>query len=156
MSDHTSRWRRRKPDANKLRPDSPSSDKHRFLQGLHDIRHLLSGEWTWDVLVALLDEPLQYTKLLDTIRSLDNDTGWPSRKHRHLQDSQLNRTLRRLEQGELVKRTREATFPYHATYEISLAAVELLTAASSLVLWAEDHADLLDRVRQRRKEDVSD
>lgn len=126
------------------------------MQGLHDIRHLLSGEWTWDVLVALFDKPLQYTKLLETIRDLDNDTGWPSRKHRHLQDSQLNRTLRRLEQGELVKRTREATFPYHATYEISLAARELLSAASSLVLWAEDHGSLLDRVRQRRKEGISD
>ena len=156
MSDHTSRWRRRKPDDSQLRPDSAPPDKHRLLQGLHDIRHLLSGEWTWDVLVALLDEPLQYTKLLDTIRGLDNDTGWPGRKHRHLQDSQLNRTLRRMEQGELVKRTRENVFPYHATYEISFAARELLTAASPLVLWAEDYGELLDRVRGRRKEDASD
>ncbi|MFJ3779777.1 winged helix-turn-helix transcriptional regulator [Streptomyces sp. NPDC090075] len=156
MSDHTSRWRRRKPHDGKFRPDSPPLNKDRLLQGLHDVRHLLSGEWTWDVLVALIDKPLQYTRLLDTIRSFENDTGWPSRKHHHLQDSQLNRTLRRLEQGELVNRTREAKFPYHATYEISSAARALLTAASPLVLWADDYGDLLDRVRQRRREDVSD
>ena len=157
MSDHTSRWRRWRADEPQARPpDAPSPDERRFLQGLHDIRRLLSGEWTWDVLVALHKQPLQYTKLLDTIQNQDNNTGWPGVKHRRLQDSPLNRTLHRLKEGELVTCTREQKFPYRTTYELSPAARELLSAATPLILWTEDNADLLSRVRERRKESVSE
>jgi len=155
VSDHTSRWRRWKSDDNQTRPDSPSPDEHRFLQGLHDIRRLLSGEWTWDVLIALHPQPLPYTKLLDTIRSRDTTTGWPGVKHRRLQDGPFNKTLRRLEQGELITRTRDDCFPYRTTYELTPAARELLVSAAPLVAWTEAHAELLGRVKQRRKEDVS-
>ncbi|WP_370880462.1 winged helix-turn-helix transcriptional regulator [Streptomyces aurantiacus] len=93
---------------------------------------------------------MQYTNLLDAIRAQGGDTGWPGRKHRRLQDSPLNRTLRRLEQGELIRRHRELEFPYHATYELSAAAMELLAAMAPLATWAETHTDLVDRARQRR------
>ncbi|WP_107398071.1 winged helix-turn-helix transcriptional regulator [Streptomyces acidiscabies] len=131
----------------------PSPGEERFLRGLHDVRHVMNGEWTWDILVTLCAKPLQYTRLLDTIRAQNNETRWPGRKHLHLQDSQLNRTLRRLEQAELVRRTRESVFPYRTTYELSIAARELLGASASLVLWTEVHSDLLERTRQRRKEE---
>lgn len=122
----------------------------RFVRRVHDIRHLVSGEWAWDVLVTLHRGPMQYTSLLESIRAQDSDTGWPGRKHRWLQDSPLNRTLRRLEQGELITRHREINFPYHATYELSPAARELLAVMTPLATWAETHTDLVHRARQRR------
>ncbi|WP_443049908.1 winged helix-turn-helix transcriptional regulator [Streptomyces sp. NBC_00287] len=103
--------------------------------------------------MALHNGPLQYTNLLNTIRAQDTDTGWPVRKHRRLQDSPLNRTLRRLEQGELIRHSREPAFPYRATYELSPAARELVAAVGPMVLWAEQHVDLLDRTKQRRREE---
>ncbi|MFF1676103.1 winged helix-turn-helix transcriptional regulator [Streptomyces sp. NPDC058256] len=127
---------------------TPNDDQ--YVRRIHDVRHLASGEWSWDVLVTLHKGPLQYVNLLNAIRAKSSDTGWPGRKHRWLQDSPLNRTLRRLEQGELVRRSRETQFPYHATYELSQAAEELLLAAAPFVAWAETHTDLLDRARQRR------
>jgi DNA-binding HxlR family transcriptional regulator len=114
----------------------------------------VNGEWAWDVLVALHRGPLHYTILLNNIRAQGTETGWYRRKRRVLQDSPLNRTLRRLEQGELVTHVRASDFPYHATYRLSSAARELLTGAAPLVLWAETHADLLNRARQRRCEEA--
>lgn len=138
-------WRRQRNPQNTMTPDDPE-----FVQRIHDVRHLLTGEWVWDVLVALYGGPLQYTNLLNAIRSKASETGWPGRKHRYLQDSTLNRTLRRLEQGELVRHDREPEFPYHATYELSPTVKELLTVVVPMVEWAETHADLLERARQRR------
>jgi len=131
--------------------DSMLPSSREYLQSVHDLRHLLSGEWVWDVLVALIDGPLQYTVLLEAIRSKEGDTGWPGIRHRYLRDSTLNRTLRRLEQRELVKRNREAEFPYHSAYELTPAATELLAVMVPVAEWAESNADLLERVRQRRR-----
>jgi len=164
VPDHRSRWLRRVSNGHRIGPagglgeglkQQPSfssltpEDGH-LLRAIHNVRHLMSGEWTWDVLMALHAGPLQYTNILNSIRAEEIDTGWPRRKHRRLQDSPLNRTLRRLEQGELVTRTRELDFPYRATYELSLAARELIAGAGELVVWADAHRDLLDRARQRR------
>lgn len=170
MPDEMSRWQHRGPKSDPERPLDTAPDEHvqqepsnsltpddrRFARGVHDVRYLMSGEWTWDVLIALHGGPLHYTSLLNVIRAQDNVAGWPGRKHRRLQDSPLNRTLRRLEQGELVKHDRESDFPYRATYELSSAAEELLSVAAPLAMWAETHSDLLDRARQRRRaEDTS-
>ena len=130
---------------------TPADDA--YAQRVHDVRHLLSGEWVWDILVALHRRPLQYTKLLHAIRAKPGHNGWPGRKHLYLQDSTLNRTLRRMEQGELVRHSREPQFPYHATYELSSAAEELLTAMVPVIEWAESHSDLVERVRKRRRGD---
>ncbi|MFC8429275.1 winged helix-turn-helix transcriptional regulator [Streptomyces sp. NPDC057253] len=140
------RWRRAKNESGALIPGSDG-----YLQRAHDIRHLLSGEWVWDVLVSLLEGPLQYTNLLDAIRSGTKDIGWPGKKHQYLQDSTLNRTLRRLEQGELVKRQRETEFPYHTAYELTPTAEELLFVMVPVIEWAEANGELLERVRQRRR-----
>ncbi|MEU6379272.1 winged helix-turn-helix transcriptional regulator [Streptomyces sp. NPDC046909] len=112
---------------------------------------MISGEWTWDVLVALHSGPLQYTVLLDVIRSKQSGTGWPGKKHNYLRDGTLNRTLRRLEQGELVEHNRETEFPYRSAYELTAAAEQLLAAAASWAEWAESNADLLERTRERRR-----
>jgi len=143
VPDRTGRWRRRGPTH--LTPDGD-----RFLQGIHNVRRLVSGEWTWDVLVALHGGPLHYTNLLDAIRSQRNDTAWPGKKHRYLQDGTLSRTLRRMEQGELVRNTRENEFPYRSEYELTPAAKELLAVVVPVAEWAESNAVLLKRVQQRR------
>ncbi|MFF4506668.1 winged helix-turn-helix transcriptional regulator [Streptomyces sp. NPDC001401] len=144
-------WRRGKSPSSSIQPGSDC-----YLQRAHDLRHLLSGEWVWDVLVALVDGPLQYTVLLDAIRSRQSGTCWPGRKHHYLRDGTLNRTLRRLEQGELVTHDREADFPYHSAYALTPAAKELLAMMVPLVEWAESNADLLERVRQRRHAEEAD
>jgi DNA-binding HxlR family transcriptional regulator len=116
----------------------------------------LNGEWVWDVFVTLHTGPVQYSNLLTAIQNKNFDDGWPGRTHVRLRDSTLNRTLRRLEQGELVERTRETEFPYHTTYHLTSAARELLDLVVPLVGWAEEHSDLVDRARQRRHEEASE
>ncbi len=130
-------------------------DVARFLQRIHDLRRLLNGEWVWDVFVALSSGPLHYTTLLDTIRRQTPRNRWPGKTHRYLRDSTLNRTLRRLEQSELVKRSRGSEFPYHATYRLTSAAGELLVVVGPIIEWAEVHSDLLGRTQQRRRDDIS-
>jgi DNA-binding HxlR family transcriptional regulator len=133
---------------NSSEPDPP--DEKEYLQRIIDARHLLSGEWVWDVLVALHRNAAQYTELLVSIQETSVDDGWPGRNHHHLRDATLTRTLRRLEQGELVERVRETEFPYRTTYQLSPPARELISAAVPVVLWVERHQDVVLRARQRR------
>lgn len=142
------RWRR-----GRNAPPTVLPSDERYLQSVLDLRHLLSGEWVWDVFAALYQESAQYSNLLTTIQDRHVDDGWPGRTHRRLRDSTLNRTLRRLEQGELVDRIREAEFPYHTTYQLTPAARELLDLVVPAVGWVESHADLVERARQRRHEE---
>ncbi|MDI5969879.1 winged helix-turn-helix transcriptional regulator [Streptomyces sp. SL13] len=122
----------------------------RYSQSIHDLRRLLSGEWTWDVLVSLRSGPLQYTGLLAAIRARSLENGWPGRNHAYLQDSTLNRTLRRLEESELVDRSREEVFPYRTWYSLTPPALRLLEAVVPFIEWADGHPELLERVRRRR------
>lgn len=98
---------------------------------------------------------MRYTNLLNAIREKSSRNSWPGKQHQHIQDSTLNRTLRRLEQGELVQRCREDEFPYHVTYELTSAARELLVVIVPVIEWAESHADLLSRAQQRRHDEAS-
>lgn len=147
-SANVSRWRRARELPELLPPDEDT-----YLQRSIDVRHMTNGEWVWDVLVVLQRGPSQYTELLASIQSRSADDGWPGRQHRRLSDSTLNRTLRRLEQSELVVGMREPEFPYHATYRLTDAARELLVAEKAMVGWAERYGDLIERVRQRRHND---
>ncbi|CAM5731020.1 hypothetical protein SANTM175S_04468 [Streptomyces antimycoticus] len=70
--------------------------------------------------MALADGPKQYTGLLGTIREKTHEDGWSETRHLYLQESVLNRTLRRLEREELVERHREPTFPYRARYQFDV------------------------------------
>jgi DNA-binding HxlR family transcriptional regulator len=128
----------------------PSNDEIRYLQRIYDLHRLLNGEWIWDVFISLHPGPLQYTGLLTAIRERSLENGWPGRNHVYLQDSTLNRTLRRLEEAELVDRSREDVFPYRVTYRLTHPAQQLLTAAVPLIDWADEHWRLLERARQRR------
>lgn len=128
----------------------PGANECHYLQSIHDLRRLLNGEWVWDVFVSLRSGPLQYTGILAAIRERSLENGWPGRNHTYLQDSTLNRTLRRLEEAELVDRLRENSFPYRTTYWLTPPAEQLLAAAMPFVEWAEEHSELLDRARRRR------
>ncbi|MBK3564470.1 winged helix-turn-helix transcriptional regulator [Streptomyces sp. MBT62] len=55
-----------------------------------------------------------------------------------------------MEQGELVRNTRENEFPYRSEYELAPAAKELLAVVVPVAEWAESNATLLKRVQQRR------
>ncbi|MER7877702.1 helix-turn-helix domain-containing protein [Streptomyces solisilvae] len=119
-----------------------------FALNLRHALHMLNGEWIPDILVALAEGPKQYSGLLGTIREKTHQDGWSGTRHLYLQESVLNRTLRRLERGELVERHREPKFPYHARYQLTAAADELLTALAPLVEWPKQHAELVNRARQ--------
>lgn len=138
--------RRRRSTPSRLTPPD-----ERYLRRIHDFRQLLNGEWYWDVFVALYEGPLQYTDLLNRIRERNSENGWPGRAHRHLQESTLSRTLRRLTEGELLVRDQASQFPFPTTYQLSPTARELLTVMAPAVEWAESHADLLVRVQKRRR-----
>jgi DNA-binding HxlR family transcriptional regulator len=126
------------------------------LQAILDVRQITGGEWAWDVLLTLLQRPSQYGDLLATIQQTPVKNLWPGKNHRRLRDATLTRTLRRLEQSELVERVRDLEFPYHTTYHISEAARELSNSILPLVQWAEHHQDLIARAQHRRHEEQSD
>jgi DNA-binding HxlR family transcriptional regulator len=144
------RWRRERN-----LPEEAIPDDEKFLQSITDVRHLLSGEWVWDVLVALRSSSAQYTELLSVIQEGAAVDRWPGVKHRRLRDGTLNRTLRRLERGELVERNREPEFPYRTTYQLTEPARELMDATVPVVCWADKHQALVERARARRKAEDS-
>lgn len=144
---------RHRPPGTNSAEDYPGADTtskdHLFALNLRHALHMLNGEWIPDVLVALAEGPKQYTGLLGTIRERTHQDGWSESRHLYLQESVLNRTLRRLEQEELVERHRESTFPYRARYQLTPPADKLLTALMPLTEWPKQHADLVERARQR-------
>ncbi|MFD5696507.1 winged helix-turn-helix transcriptional regulator [Streptomyces lasiicapitis] len=129
----------------------PTPNDERFLQLIHDFLHLLNGEWYWDVLIALSDGPLQYTRILNKVRASIPASNWPGRAHRNLQESTLSRTLLRLVQSELIERERATRFPFATTYRLTPPARELLFAMKPVAEWTETHCGLLVRAQQRRR-----
>lgn len=131
--------------------ESARPQEDEFTQRVRDSLHLLYGEWIPDVLITLSTGPEQYTDLLNSIRASPSDADWSGRRHRYLQESVLSRTLRRLEQDELVVRHREDVFPYRVSYQVTPAAEELLVALVPLAKWTERHAGLVKQARQQRR-----
>ena len=119
------------------------------LQRIREMRHFVNGEWFWDVVLVLDEEPRGFTELLNTVRARTTDDGWPGKRHRYLQESILGRTLRRLEKRELVSRQQEGVFPYRVTYRLTSPAQELVTAVEPLVEWTRRHDGLVERVRNK-------
>lgn len=126
-----------------------ASQNESFAQHVRNILHMLNGEWIPDVLVTLSDGQAQYTDLLNTIRAETAHDGWSGSRHRYLQESVLNRTLRRLEQEELVDRDREKVFPYRTWYKLTPAAEALLSAWGPLTEWSVRHTDLVGRAQKQ-------
>lgn len=110
-----------------------ASDRHSVTTGDRTtcLRHLLTfaqmlgGQWHPDILMALADGPCRYTELLAKVRSTTvND--------RCLQSSVLNRTLRRLERDELIRRVEEpGAWPRTVRYFLTPSAHDLLTTLAS-------------------------
>lgn len=93
----------------------------------------------------------QYSNLLTSIRDNTGGADWSGHRHRYLQESVLNRTLRRMQQEKLVDRHREADFPYRVSYKLTPAAEELVVALVPLAAWAEEHSDLVKEARRHRR-----
>lgn len=124
----------------------------KFLQRLWDTRNILKGEWVPDIFVALWPGPLRRCELLERIRSTSVPYGWSDSETHNLHDRVMGETLMRLEAAELVVHTRdEQAFPPVSLYSLSSEAEELFVALEPLVVWAEKHGDLIERVQQRRR-----
>lgn len=124
----------------------------KFLQRLWDVRYILRGEWVPDIFVALWLGPLRRGELLERIRSTSVPYGWSDGDTHNLHDRVMGETLKRLEAAEMVVHTRdEQAFPPVSLYSLSAEAEELFVALEPLVRWAEKHADLVERVRLRRR-----
>ncbi|MBB5157473.1 DNA-binding HxlR family transcriptional regulator [Saccharopolyspora phatthalungensis] len=101
------------------------------------------------MLLALSTGPRRYTELLETIRTSSAVDAWTGRK-RHIHDSILHRTLRRLERDGLIHRTEESgVWPRSVSYELTPAAHKLLQAAMPGVLWSHQHQELITQAQQR-------
>ncbi|WP_051772751.1 diguanylate cyclase [Saccharothrix sp. NRRL B-16314] len=102
-----------------------------YWQGLYEVIHLLKGEWVPAILAALADGPRHFTEILSTIH--DTTLGQPD-SDRWLHDSILGRTLRRMEDKNLVTRHEEpARFPKSTVYELTPRAATLLSALAPAV-----------------------
>ncbi|PSL53235.1 diguanylate cyclase (GGDEF)-like protein [Saccharothrix carnea] len=102
-----------------------------YWQGLYEVVHLLKGEWVPAILAALADGPRHFTEILSTIHA--TTVGQPD-SDRWLHDSILGRTLRRMEDKQLVTRHEEpARFPKSTVYELTSQAAALLSALTPAV-----------------------
>jgi DNA-binding HxlR family transcriptional regulator len=98
---------------------------------LHQLTRLLGGEWVPAILATLAAGPRHFTEILTTIN--ETGEGQPD-PDRHLHDSILGRTLRRMEDNGLVVRHEIAsTFPKSTTYEITPWTAATLTALTPAV-----------------------
>jgi len=120
-----------------------------FLERMLSANHLLHGDWITDVLLALSDEPLRYTELLDRIRSspvIDKRT----RRDRHVHPRILVHTLRRMEDdGLLVRREECDQVPRSVSYTLTQAGLDLLQALAATVMWCERHKAVVELAERR-------
>ncbi|MGW5053945.1 winged helix-turn-helix transcriptional regulator [Actinokineospora sp. NPDC004072] len=104
-----------------------------YWRGLHELTHILDGEWVPAILATLARGPRHFTEILTAIQT--TGIGQPDPK-RWLHDSILGRTLRRMEDNGLVNRHEvAATFPKSTTYELTPWTIDLLSALMPAVYW---------------------
>ncbi|WP_285746952.1 winged helix-turn-helix transcriptional regulator [Lentzea sp. NBRC 105346] len=72
---------------------------------------------------------------------------------RRIQSRALGRTLRRMETAGLVDRFEERTFPRSVVYSLTPAAADLLARSQTLVDWAEENLDLIERLQKAQADD---
>ncbi|PWK84525.1 HxlR family transcriptional regulator [Lentzea atacamensis] len=101
--------------------------------GLYRLLQLFKGEWVPAILAALAGGPRHFSEILATIH--DTAIGQPD-SDRWLHDSILTRTLRSMEEKELVVRHELlAQFPKSTVYELTPLAAELLASLAPAVQW---------------------
>ena len=112
------------------------------LQGLLDIRHLMSGDWVPDVLLALAGGALRFRELAEAVR------GQAARGRRST-DAELSRTLERLHRTGLLHRHEDGGGAWCRVtrYELTSVADALLAAVRPAVQWCQQHADLVGQLR---------
>ncbi|WP_309111676.1 diguanylate cyclase [Saccharothrix sp.] len=113
-----------------------------YWHGLYEVVQLLKGEWVPAILATLADGPRHFTEILSTIHS--TTIGQPD-PDRWLHDSILGRTLRRMEDKNLVTRHEQpARFPKSTVYELTPLATALLTTLAPAVQWVTTRTDQED------------
>lgn len=126
--------------------------EEKYLRRMWDIQNMCRGDWIPDIFSALRSGPLRRGELLEKIRSTTIPYGWSDSDTHNLHDRVMGETLKRLEAAELIVHTRdEQAFPPVSRYALSPAAEKLYAASESLVRWAEEHDELIERVRERRR-----
>ncbi|GGS59407.1 diguanylate cyclase [Actinokineospora fastidiosa] len=120
-----------------LETSSTTTDRTALVQepaywhGLYEVLQLLKGEWVPAILATLINGPRHFTEILSTIH--DTTIGQPD-SGRWLHDSILGRTLRRMEDKDLVTRHEEPNrFPKSTVYELTPLASVLLTTLAPAV-----------------------
>lgn len=122
------------------------------VQVLHDLHHLLDSHWFVYILAALHDGPLHYKDLLIAIQSATRTPDRWTGKRRKLDGKVLIEALRRLEDAELVDRDQEPNvWPRSVSYRLTPDAHKLLASMMPLAEWGDQHVDLIERARRRRK-----
>src|SRR6266498_2916546 len=118
----------------------------KFLQRLWDLQNIFKGDWVPDIFFALSSGPLRRGELLEKIRSTPFPYGWSNSNTHNLHDRVMGDTLKRLEAAEMIVHTRdEQAFPPVSRYSLTPAAEDALVAVESLVQWAEQHSEMIER-----------
>ncbi|MEO1657620.1 MAG: helix-turn-helix domain-containing protein [Pseudomonadota bacterium] len=94
---------------------------------------IVGDAWTPIVLHQLANAPVRYGVLRRSLPGVSK--------------KMLTQTLRRLEKARLVIRTVIDTNPIGTLYRLTAEGRALLTALEPLCQWSQDHADLLDTLR---------
>lgn len=117
--------RRRDPGQTPDKHSVTAGDRTTCLRHLLTFAQMLGGQWHPDILMALADGPCRYSELLAKVRST-------TVSDRCLQSSVLNRTLRRLERDDLIRRVEEpGIWPRTVRYFLTPSAHDLLTTLAS-------------------------
>lgn len=123
--------------------------------GLYNLLQLLRGEWVPAILGTLADGPQHFSEILATIH--DTAIGQPD-SDRWLHDSILTRTLRSMEDKNLVVRHEQpARFPKSTMYELTPLAATLLTDLAPAVhrgSFPDAHGHLPDLAGTRGVEEL--
>lgn len=128
----------------------------RLLRGLYDLKYLFGDKWVPAILVALADGPRRRTEILSTVNSFSIGEEWAD-KHTVLHDSILARTLKKMtEEGLLTRRRSTETFPPRVMYSLRPEVVEFLTVVEPVIVWTEQHPDLMAKAQAYRRRNGGD
>jgi DNA-binding HxlR family transcriptional regulator len=94
---------------------------------------------------------MRYGEISDEVQAYHIEDTW-SNGHTILHHSSLTRALDTLtKDGLLLRDEKRRSFPPSVTYSLSTPAARLLKAASPLVDWVHEHADLIAQAQTWRR-----
>lgn len=112
------------------------------------------GNWVPEIVLVLAKGPAHFTDLCSTIRTLDTDRWWFSRRSQ-LSNSQLSRTLRAMQRDELVLRHEDRSgVPITVTYELSPLLINFLLTGpiKPAADWLRQHNEPMEQIRDKHRQ----